>query len=108
MVGDVVALTALTTTEPSTFLQFSMTQRGGRMLIFQGYKYVENRQSSKNTFWRCSRYVKFGCRATVVTSKNSESYPIRTSGPPHSHPKEKMKNQEILEEKEYFTFDEPL
>lgn len=69
-----------------TALRYSKTQRGRIMLLHEGYKYVENRQSNKNTFWRCSRYVKFGCRASVVTSKDPDDYPpIRITGNPHSH-----------------------
>lgn len=55
------------------------------MLIYNGYRYVENRQSHKNIFWRCSRYVKFGCRATVVTSKVNDDVTIRVAGSPHTH-----------------------
>uniref|UniRef100_A0A8W7PB48 FLYWCH-type domain-containing protein n=1 Tax=Anopheles coluzzii TaxID=1518534 RepID=A0A8W7PB48_ANOCL len=51
-------------------LQYTTTQRGRTMLIFSGYKFVENRQSKRNIFWRCARYVKHGCRAACVTSKN--------------------------------------
>jgi hypothetical protein len=74
----------------STVLQYARTQRGRIMLIHNGYKYVENRQSAKNTFWRCSRYVKFGCRASCVTSKDPDEYPpIRLSGTIHTHSPEK-------------------
>lgn len=33
-------------------LTFTKTQRGRLMLIYNGYKYVENRQSNRNIFWR--------------------------------------------------------
>lgn len=76
-----------------TTLAYSKTQRGRVMLIHEGYKYVENRQSNKNTFWRCSRYVKFGCRASAVTSKDPDEFPpIRISGAPHSHGPETIKD----------------
>lgn len=71
-------------------IQFSKTQRGRIMLIYEDYKYVENRQSNKNVFWRCSKYVKFGCRATCVTSKNPNEFPIRLAGSAHSHGPEKI------------------
>ena len=67
------------------YLQYSTTQRGRIMLIYGGYKYVENRQSHKNIFWRCSRYVKYGCRATVVTSKVGDDVTVRIAGSPHTH-----------------------
>ncbi|XP_037945137.1 modifier of mdg4 isoform X8 [Teleopsis dalmanni] len=66
-------------------LQYTTTQRGRVMLIYNGYRYVENRQSHKNIFWRCSRYVKYGCRATVVTSKLSDDGNVRITGAPHTH-----------------------
>lgn len=72
-------------------LEFIKTQRGRDMLVYEGYKYVSNRQSTKNTFWRCSHYVKFGCRASVVTSKESST--LRHAGAPHSHPPDKQLNR---------------
>lgn len=69
-------------------LHFTKTQRGKAMLVYDGYKYVTNRESLKNIFWRCNRYVKFGCKAGAVTSKHEESaLPIRLTHE-HSHPKE--------------------
>lgn len=70
-------------------IQFTNTQRGRIMLNYGGYKYVQNRQSTKNIFWRCARYVKHGCRASCVTAKHSTSeHLIRRSGTAHSHPSE--------------------
>uniref|UniRef100_A0A182URS7 FLYWCH-type domain-containing protein n=1 Tax=Anopheles merus TaxID=30066 RepID=A0A182URS7_ANOME len=71
-------------------LQYTTTQRGRTMLIFSGYKFVENRQSKRNIFWRCARYVKHGCRAACVTSKNcaGNDQSIRLTGMTHSHPPE--------------------
>lgn len=71
-------------------IEFTKTQRGRDMLIYRGYRYVENRQSTKNKFWRCSRYVKFGCRATIVTSKNPTLQSVRLAGLSHSHGPERM------------------
>lgn len=55
-------------------ISYSKTQRGRVMLNYMGYKYVENRQSSKHVFWRCSRYVKYKCRATLVTTKDQSMF----------------------------------
>lgn len=68
-----------------TTIAFSKTQRGRDMLVYCGYRYVQNRQSTRNKFWRCSRYVKFGCRATVVTSRCLNEPTIRLTGMAHSH-----------------------
>ncbi|XP_062556478.1 modifier of mdg4-like isoform X25 [Armigeres subalbatus] len=78
-------------------IEFTRTQRGRTMLIYDGYKYVENRQSNKNIFWRCSKYVKFGCRATCVTSKNPNECPIRLAGSAHSHGPEKVLDSDKVE-----------
>ncbi len=72
-------------------VHYTTTQRGRTMLCYNGYNFVENRQSTKNVFWRCSRYVKYGCRATVVTSKSPNELTIRMSGTAHTHDFEKTK-----------------
>ena len=46
-----------------TGLHYSKTQRGRTMLIYDGFKYVINRESQKNVFWRCGKYVRNHCRA---------------------------------------------
>lgn len=56
------------------------------MLLYDGYGYVENRQSSKNIFWRCARYRKHQCKARVVTSKDASVDEIRVLDHLHSHP----------------------
>lgn len=74
--------------KPEQIIVYAKTQRGRAMLIYQGYKYVKNRHSSTNLFWRCARYVKHGCRATLVTSRDSDPPTIRLSETKHSHPRE--------------------
>lgn len=78
-------------------LTFSKTQRGRIMLIFDGYKYVENRQSARNIFWRCARYVRYQCRAMVVTTKevSTELPVIRHTGPRHTHGPEQLNDDEL-------------
>lgn len=77
------------------------------MLVYDGFKYVVNRQSQRNTFWRCNRYVKYGCRAGAVTSKgDAKDQTIRLTHV-HSHPREKIdyeyhyKNEEFFETRKY-------
>lgn len=65
------------------------------MLVYDGFKYVVNRESQKNIFWRCNRYVKFGCRAGAVTSK-TDNRSIRLTHT-HSHTKEKVSSHEMEE-----------
>uniref|UniRef100_A0A182NKW8 BEN domain-containing protein n=1 Tax=Anopheles dirus TaxID=7168 RepID=A0A182NKW8_9DIPT len=70
-------------------IQYTTTQRGRTMLNFGGYRFVENRQSKRNIFWRCACYVKHSCRAACVTSKSSfNEQLIRLTGLAHSHPPE--------------------
>ncbi|KRK03030.1 modifier of mdg4 isoform X13 [Drosophila yakuba] len=68
----------------SASIHYTTTQRGRVMLVYEGYRYVVNRQSLKNVFWRCSRYVKHSCRATLVTSK-VQDVTLRIAGAPHTH-----------------------
>lgn len=68
-------------------LVFEKTQRGRQMLCYEGYRYVTNQNSTKNIFWRCTHYVKFGCRASVVTSRDLTM--LRYAGTHHSHLPEK-------------------
>lgn len=72
------------------------------MLVHEGYRYVSNRESSKHIFWRCSRYVKYHCRATVVTSKNAHAPSIRISGPEHTHDPEMHKDMQYISIKEEY------
>lgn len=76
-------------------LRFSKTQRGRSMLVYEGYRYVENRQSGKNIFWRCSRYVKYSCKATVTTSKNPNNVSIRLGSLHHTHPHETKADDDV-------------
>uniref|UniRef100_A0A182F8L4 FLYWCH-type domain-containing protein n=1 Tax=Anopheles albimanus TaxID=7167 RepID=A0A182F8L4_ANOAL len=55
-------------------IQFTNTQRGRIMLNYAGYKYVQNRQSTKNIFWRCARYVKHGCRASYEFDQDTKLF----------------------------------
>lgn len=77
----------------STRMSFTKTQRGRTMLVYDGFKYVVNRESQKNVFWRCNRYVKFGCRAGAVTSKMDDQT-IRLTHI-HSHTREKLSTHEL-------------
>lgn len=85
-------------------IEFSKTQRGRDMLVYCGYRYVQNRQSTRNKFWRCSRYVKYGCRATVVTSKNPTEPTIRLAGAPHSHGPDATTTMKATRREEQQTF----
>ncbi|CRK91965.1 CLUMA_CG005563, isoform R [Clunio marinus] len=76
-------------------MQFTKTQRGRTMLVYEGFKYVVNRESQKNIFWRCNRYVKFGCRAGAVTSKSECGDPTIRLTHVHSHNEEKFMPNEL-------------
>lgn len=74
-------------------LSYTRTQRGRRMLVHDGFKYVINRESQKNIFWRCNRYVRHECRAGAVTSKTIETIRLTHS---HSHSREKFTSDELM------------
>lgn len=71
-------------------IKIAKTQRGRDMLLYDGYRYVTNRTSTKNIFWRCSHYVKYSCRASVVTTKDLTF--SRAVGSQHSHDPDKCDN----------------
>ncbi|XP_070506003.1 modifier of mdg4-like isoform X18 [Chironomus tepperi] len=94
--GDQSATEAQVVYAVPSGLHFTKTQRGRTMLIYDGFKYVINRESQKNTFWRCQKYVARSCRAGAVTSKgnNSEEQTIRLTHT-HSHSPEKFSPYEL-------------
>lgn len=84
MIAGVIQSLKALLEDKNTSIQYTTTQRGRVMLVYEGYRYVVNRQSQKNVFWRCSRYVKHSCRATLVTSKVQDVH-LRIAGAPHTH-----------------------
>jgi FLYWCH zinc finger domain len=75
-------------------IKYTVTQRGRTMLVYDGYKYVTNRQSAAHVFWRCSRYSKFKCRATMITGKQQTL--IRYKQRQHTHAEEKFSAKQVL------------
>ena len=58
--------------------------RGGSVLIFQGYRYQKNRQNNHKIYWRCWRK---DCSVFVQTSRG-EDLTILLQPPPHNHAEE--------------------
>ena len=40
-------------------------ERGGKLLIYQGYKYARNRMRGLAIYWRCSRQ---GCSTALISN----------------------------------------
>ena len=63
-------------------MEFVTTTRGGRALIYEGYKYVLNRRGrDERIFWRCA---KSRCCSGALTTINDEIVSSRASE--HNHP----------------------
>lgn len=72
-------------------VKFTISNRGRRLLIIEGYEYVLHRQLPNSTNWRCIGTSKYSCRARAISrwingveivrlsngvhSKNCTSYP---------------------------------
>ena len=61
--------------------QFVQTHRGGKALLYEGYKYLKIRDGKECTFWRCERH-KNQCSARVTTYEGS----VQSSRGEHNHP----------------------
>nr|CAD7193851.1 unnamed protein product [Timema douglasi] len=61
-------------------LQFQQTGRGRIFLMYNGNRFNLNRQSGPKSFWKCSLYLKSGCRGRLVTLENQV-----TKSSPHNH-----------------------
>lgn len=57
---------------------------GGTCLLHNGYKYVKNRCASETTYWICSQYKSYKCKARLSQRNWDEN--IHISGSTHTHP----------------------
>ncbi|KAI8421121.1 hypothetical protein MSG28_008214 [Choristoneura fumiferana] len=86
--GGSAGTIALLDVQPSYTLQFLRTKAGGRILLYQGYKYHRQSQNQLKTRWQCGNHRPFRCSA-VVHTYNDEV--IRINGdqsvkfPDHPH-----------------------
>lgn len=65
-----------------TDTHFIRGNRGGRVLIHEGYRYQLNKRSDDRTYWRCWRE---DCRATLIASNTVEDVPVILRNSEHTH-----------------------
>ncbi|XP_073953045.1 uncharacterized protein [Choristoneura fumiferana] len=65
--GGSAGTIALLDVQPSYTLQFLRTKAGGRILLYQGYKYHRQSQNQLKTRWQCGNHRPFRCSAVVHT-----------------------------------------
>lgn len=64
---------------------FVDTNRGGRKLMYNGYTYTKDRQTSTSCNWRCSLARQSRCRARAITKELDGTEFVRLSGSDHTH-----------------------
>lgn len=70
------------------FKDFAQFQRNGKRLVHNGYFYLKNSDSNDRTFWLCSRFQKFKCKARAITRVIDGYEMVKIRSTPHSHPPE--------------------
>ena len=70
--------------------QFIETYRGGKALLYEGYKYLKIRDGKDYTFWRCERH-RSQCSAKVTTHEST----VQSCRGEHNHPPDVTANQVV-------------
>ena len=68
--------------------QFVQTHRGGKAMLYEGYKYLKIRDGKENTFWRCERH-RSQCPARATTFEGA----VQSTRGEHNHPPDRAANQ---------------
>lgn len=53
-------------------LQFVLSEKGKRMLIYEGFLYHKNKTADTKTYWRCAHYHELHCNSRIVTEADDE------------------------------------
>ena len=61
-------------------MEFTLTKRGGRKLLHNGYAYTVTKMKADITYWRCEERGRCGARLKTVNDK------LQSDPPQHSHP----------------------
>lgn len=65
---------------------FAMTANGrGVSLLHGGFSYTRNRKAYGSTYWRCTSYIRNGCKARAITRTINGFEMMKVSGD-HTHP----------------------
>ncbi|XP_014782241.1 uncharacterized protein LOC106877745 isoform X2 [Octopus bimaculoides] len=67
-------------------MEFTVTKRGGRKLLYNGYAYTVDKKKNNITYWKCEERRK--CVARLKTIDDVLQY----DPPPHSHPQDACRN----------------
>lgn len=67
-------------------MEFTVTKRGGRKLVYNGYAYTVDKKKNNITYWKCEERRK--CAARLKTIDDVLQY----DPPPHSHPQDTCRN----------------
>lgn len=70
------------------FAHFQQNGKSDRQLFHNGYFDNKNSGSHQRTFWLCSKYKKFRCKARAVTCVIDGYEMVKIRSTPHSHPPE--------------------
>ena len=54
----------------SFIMEYSMSQKGNRVLLYRGYEYLQDRFQNGVTFWRCRYYRSLKCRSSLRTEND--------------------------------------
>ncbi|KAL7020391.1 hypothetical protein ACKWTF_011505 [Chironomus riparius] len=64
-------------------ITFSMNQKGGMLLIYNGFPYTKKSRSGSCQYWRCIHQKALCCKAGIAQSLDSNKFKISTSD--HNH-----------------------
>ena len=65
-------------------MDFGVTKRGQRSVIYRNYEFWKYRDNNKGeTLWRCSKHQIFKCKATLKTNKDDAI--LGNTAPDHTH-----------------------
>jgi FLYWCH zinc finger domain len=78
---------------------FTLSQRGKRMLIHNGFTYTLEREAKDSHFWKCSLFRRLMCKARAITKNFDGQELVRLTHRLHTHEAKRLKDQ-TYEDKE--------
>jgi hypothetical protein len=61
------------------------------MLVHNKFAYTQERETSDSTFWKCSLFRRFKCKARAITKMLQNEEYVRISNRVHTHPPDEYK-----------------
>lgn len=65
-------------------LDYELSGRGNRLLIYEGHRYIKNNEHGSNIYWKCTKWHG-GCKARAITSVMETTVVVLKNI--HNHPK---------------------